>query len=560
MKPLGFLLLALALLLPGAAAAPDLEPLNSLGSPGPAGWRWQGLRSPAEGALVARAYLAGVRARTPGALEKARSVLEGLLATDPGATYGAACAARALAEGAEAFANLDTRFTARLERGADALLAPVEEWLVEYGRFREVHGFPEPLWIRGRPDVVSQVLLAEVSRQRLDPRPERRDVLARFAEGLVRLRRGSVSDYPFQAHLSLLTGVASEAGRNLAPAWIVERAHTVEALAEVGRLLGDGFLVESAEREALGMGAHLVISGDPPYAFAPRPERRGPHPKGAATLAGGMAALHRATGKPLYRVLAEVAAAGARLPPGDPEAGSRAAVVLAREALARAPVWDEVVDLEPPFTYQVMEAEEGKAVGKTFEAVEIRYPGGTPGRMAVVGRENMFWMRFDVDREEDYLFYLVFMRSTVSGGLVSVKMRIDGGQIFQVALDGASDTPYLDMERVAGPRRLRQGPHNFGIRFSGLLMTRPAVLDSVVVQPLVERRYLERPDGRRLLLLKSFSESPVATRVEPTEQRAPVAVQVVDAGGSQHPPRFTTDRRGHRYLEIPAGGVAALEW
>ena len=84
-----------------------------------------------------------------------------------------------------------------------------------------------------------------------------------------------------------------------------------------------------------------------------------------------------------------------------------------------------------------------------------------------VGRENMFWMRFDVDREDDYYFYMVFLKSQIDGGLVSVMMRIDGDKIFQVNLGGASGRPIMDMELVEGPRHLRSGPHSFGIRFSG---------------------------------------------------------------------------------------------
>jgi len=208
----------------------------------------------------------------------------------------------------------------------------------------------------------------------------------------------------------------------------------------------------------------------------------------------------------------------------------------------------------------VIEAEDGRAVDKAFEAYPIRYPGGTPGKLAVVGRENMFWMRFDVDREDEYFFYLSFLKSDVSGGLVSVMMRIDGDKIFQVNLGGATDDPFVDVDLVAGPRHLRQGPHSFGIRFSGLLMKKPAVLDSVIVQPSVERRWIALADGRGVLAMKSLAEEPLKVRVEELEGGTSPSWTLLSGMGNPIPPKITTDRRGRAWLEMPAGGVAFLEW
>ena len=179
----------------------------------------------------------------------------------------------------------------------------------------------------------------------------------------------------------------------------------------------------------------------------------------------------------------------------------------------------------------------------------------------VMGRENMFWMRFDVDREDEYLFYLAFLKSEVSGGLVSVMMRIDGDRIFQVNLGGASDDPYVDVDLVAGPRRLRQGPHSFGIRFSGLLMRQPAVLDSVIVQPAVARRWMTLRDGREILALKGLNSEPLRIRMEELEAEGePPTWNLVSGMGNPIPAKLSTDRRGRVWLEMPPGGLAFLEW
>ena len=70
----------------------------------------------------------------------------------------------------------------------------------------------------------------------------------------------------------------------------------------------------------------------------------------------------------------------------------------------------------------------------------------------------MFWMRFDVERDDPYYFSMDFLKSSFSGALVSIMVRIDGDQIFRVNLGGATDDPCVDSVFINGPRPLRQGP------------------------------------------------------------------------------------------------------
>jgi hypothetical protein len=521
-------------------------------------------------ALAARGSLARLALGEKEAAREARQSLEHLAAamTSGAPPYDTALGARALAEGSLAFRERDPAFSRQMQTASAASLGVLTPWLGDYPQMVPVHGFDEPAWVRGQPDTVSQAVLALVALERLESTPQGRQALSRWAEGLARLLRPSSGHYPFGAHQSLAPPVpAADSPMAATPPWIVERNYAAAALAEAGRLLDNSAWIESAEREGLGLLAHLVASGRPVYGFAPRPEVERPTPAGAAALAENLMALYRVTGKPVYAILGGLGGGAlSRLPPQAAAFADARSLILAACSGTPAAPYLEARDLRPPFTYQVMEAEDGRAVRKAFEALEAVYPGGTPGKIAVVGQENMFWNRFDVEREDDYLFYLVLARQPVSGALVSVSMRIDGDQVHQVSIGGSQDTAYLDMEQVTGPRHLRQGPHSFGIRFSGLLLRRPAMLDCVVVQPVVERRWLALPGGRRALLLKNINEAATLTRVEelallPSASGGLAAPLVaVDGQGRTVAARFSSDKKKRPLYEAPPGGVAVWEW
>lgn len=561
------ILLALALLgaaIPAWSAPPAKAPAPAAAA-ATADASWAALHSPSHLSVVARAALGD-----PAGSGRAREPLEALL-TAPGepGSFEAASAARAFAEGAVAFANSDPAFAARLKAAANAALEPVRGWLADYPQMQQVHGAPEPAWVRGQPEVAAQAILAWVALETAEPDSARRQAIAQMGEGLKKLLRGDFSRYPFGAHFSYVTAqvrprtfVTPVTKEPVAGAsWIVERNYAVEALARAGKLLGDESLIDSAEREGLGVLAYLAVSGQIPYGFAPRPEVEPANRLGVLAVVENLAALAETTDKPIFGILSGVAASLA------PAARAQGALGPASDSLiasavgaAKAQRWAAAKDTRAPFSYQIIEAENGRAVEKAFEGHPIQYPGGTPGKLAVVGRENMFWMRFDVDREDEYLFYLSFLKSEVGGGLVSVMMRIDGDKIFQVNLAGASDDPFVDVDLVAGPRHLRQGPHSFGIRFSGLLMSRPAVLDSVIVQPAVERRWLRLPDGHGVLVMKSLGDDPIKVRMQELDGQASPNWQMVSGMGNPVAPKVTTDRRGRAWLEMAPGGVAVLEW
>ncbi len=509
-------------------------------------------------ALGGLALLSPVQAQEP-ELWQLRAGQRQSLASTPKDGYSRAFAALALAEAGSA-------------SQAQQLLQPYLEWLTDFPQINEVHGHREPAWIRGEAEQAALVTLALIEMDRAQPDPRRREAIRQFAQGLAQLHHPNTQGYPFGAHVSfsgggdtppyapLLDRNGNPLGKAPGALWRAERSYQVKALAAASAHLGDKSLLEEAQSEALAMWSHLVTSNRWPWGFLPRPT-------GQSTVLGSVAAvdnllsLASATSSPVYPLLAGLAGKTC-LEQSPANESEKAAQDYARKRLseARVPLWEGYQELAPPVTYQIMEAENGRAVNKAFDEFEVDYPNGDKGKLVRVGRDQMFWMRFDVDREDDYFFYLIFLKSQLEGGLVSVLMRIDGDKIIQVPLGGASD-PYVDMDFVDGPRRLRSGPHSFGIRFNGLLMTQPAMLDSVIAWPVVERRYLGKADGSRLLLLHNNSTKPARTTYPEITRWPPDRVNVVDGSGQTSNLQRESDRRRRKeYIVLPPGGTAWLEW
>lgn len=525
---------------------------------------WRTVRTPAELPWIASALLA--EARTGKGTEPAVSALSALAALPaPEGAYERAEYARVLAQGA---AQLSTNPSATgWARAAETLLEIFPPWLSRYEQFEQAADMKEPAWVNSQPEAVAQAILAWVALEQIQPSPGRRELVNKFALGLDQCLHKAPNQYPFRAHTSFSPKRADfpayapipTGGQAPGAMWIPHRCRQVEALIAAAKLVAPG-LLESATQEALGIWASLATSGRMPFAFSPRPEGEGTA-LADSVLVDNFMSLYAATENPLYAALAGVGSLHSKGRAAK-TAAEEAALVSMKLRLENSPatLYANAKDVNPPTTYWVMEAEDGKAVKKAFEAFDVTYPGGTPGKMVRVGGGDMFWMRFDVEREGDYDFYLVFLKSPLEGGLVSIMMRIDGDKIFQIPLGGASDS-YVDLEFVEGPRFLRQGPHSFGIRFSGLLMTQPGIVDSVIAWPVVERRHLQLPDGRQLLLLHSHSAEAARTSYAEITNWPPSWIQAVDGFGKQaNVERQTDKRRRKEYLLVPPAGTALLEW
>ncbi len=482
--------------------------------------------------------------------------------------YEIAVTARAKAEAARALSANRTE-SLRWAEEAEKDLAFLDSWLDKYGQKSMVHRRLEPDWINGQPDVVSQAVLAWITLEKVQPQEERRQKITKFCEGLCALLEPDTERYPFGAHISRLTlqgkprsytlpdSEDKVAGMSL----FAERQYCVSALARAGKLLNNKEFVASACAEASGLMAHLAMLGAVPYDYAPRPEQELESPLATASIVENLADAYLVTGVSMYGDLAGCAAINANS--YNTGAVPRAVKSWTRRQLGLIGYthWIGAADIKPANNGQVIELENGRAVEKSFSVHDIVYPGGTPGQLAVVGRDNMFWMRFDVDREDSYYFHLCFLKRDASGGLVAVQMRIDGDKIFEVSLDGATEDPYVDAELVAGPRLLRQGPHSFGIRFSGLLMRSPAWLDSIMVEPAVQRRWVRFADGSTRIIFNSIADQNIKVRVEELETEGVQGRwQLCTREGRSLEPQIKADRRHRVWLDMPSRSFGELIW
>ncbi|MFA5505740.1 MAG: hypothetical protein WC423_09970 [Vulcanimicrobiota bacterium] len=432
--------------------------------------------------------------------------------------------------------------------------------LDNYPNLGRVHGHEEPMWLSDRGDLTSQAILALVALQEVAPSQPRRETLRKLAQGLRYLQRKERYEYPFGAHISWQDEepFAYLDDGTSAPTtyYRTDRAYAVEALAEAGRVLGEPAFVESAIKEALGMATHLVVHGKLISSFSPQPEYSNDLAD-ALPIVEGFVALYESTGNKLYSDLAALSTRWDQ--PASGFSGPRWEELKKKIEASPSASLLRAEPVGEPITFQYMEAEEGKVVNKAIDTLDFRSPAGEQGTLAVMGRENTFWMRFDVPTEDDYVFDLSYLQSDVGGGLVSVMMRIDGDKIFQVPLGDVDGKPILRRAFVDGPRPLRAGPHSFGIRFSGLLMTKPALLDSVVVQPAVERREFALPGGERLYLLRNVTGEAGRTDREHFASWPPLDQLVVDGQGQPAKLGHSEDRRRRKeYVTLPPHGVALL--
>ena len=222
------------------------------------------------------------------------------VATD--VSWWTARAVWALGTGARVLADADPTEAAaslaavrRVEPHLDALLA-------RYGTVAPEAGRPFPQWLVAETgaDATSELLLGLVEVERAAPTPEGARRARQFADGIGRLRFGSLSAFPYGGHASWEGG------------WHGWGNSQTQALAEgvaAGVLPADA--LASAQAEARTLYAHLLVEGwlhEMTYATggARAFEQIAYDLRPAAV---GLARLHQATGDGDYGVMAGLAAA-----------------------------------------------------------------------------------------------------------------------------------------------------------------------------------------------------------------------------------------------------------
>jgi len=441
-------------------------------------------------------------------------------------TYEYAYAFWAICRGYRIYSRSDPSYAAKLEmhitKTVDRLKASFRE-SDNYMKFRNINGVDAPQWlVSGRSDLTSIFVLGLLEYYGAAPRPDVKELISNYCTGIRSFQSPILDCFPFGAHYESTDNLSS---------WTLAHNRQISALALAGEKFGSSEWVDSAAQEVYSLYTHFLTSYGPWSGMSPCPVIFPEEPSSAEVMTSNLISLLKVTGKEPYALMAGLSASwllgnnSKKVAMFDETSGkgydsltdkgrsSTAGTEATVEALTtlvevwNTPAWQnmEYREASPPHSFVVLEAEEGKAVRKDYEIEECTYPGATTGKYVVIKRENSFWIKFEIVQENEYGFYLVYLKQPGLDLGASIMMRVDGDKIFTIPLGGAPDNSYMAMKEVMEPRLLLPGLHSMGIRYSGLLHSNAAIIDNVLLQPLVEWRIFDAPStGQKLILLKSF--------------------------------------------------------
>lgn len=509
-------------------------------------------------------------------------------AGDPGKSLDIASARvlRALCCGFRIFLKQDASFARQLEESIRKVFPPIQRSLEDpatgFGKYLEVQGRNMPAWLVGQSSVISgEILLGLCEFEKAAHSDLVTDISRKLAQGIAESQLGTEDEYPFFA---FAPDIRSH------DRWLAEESCQVAALAEAGHLFNEKRWLQSAQRSVSGILSMLAAGYGPIHGFTPFPETAYQTSSAACALVENLAALHRASGLEFYSILAGLFASWylgnnpAHVPVYVAETGmghdSVKNDVLSRNADPQATAealisffclrgtpgeryFSAVEDSVRSFI--ALEAEKGQAVKKAFEVTP--YPGLSadeePRKLVVVDRQTSFWLKFSIPETENYLIYLIYLKQPFFDSSTAVNLRIDGSKQFTVPMGGSSDAAYLTLQKVADPTLLYLGLHTLGVRYSGLSFTNPAVVDSVILQPVLSRRVFSA-EGHRMMLLKSMSSADVSCRLTASvfEGRRVRVTRYTALGKAEGPdllPPLLQQDAGMEVVVRP-GGSTIVEW
>ncbi len=329
------------------------------------------------------------------------------------------------------------------------------------------------------------------------------------------------------------------------------------ALVKAYQMFDDKRFLFAAEEEAVGFIGQLAASGQLNRWFVPLPVGEGGQEE-VAVIVEAMEALYAETQKPLYAILSGFVAKDSLAEESDSELTRWIESRLNKMPLSLTIAKGK--SKKEPLGAVLCEVEQAQAVAKAFDVCDFTYPSGDKGAAAAVGLSQDFWMRFDVEEQGFYDFYLSFLRQNVSGSMNAITMRIDGDRIFEVAIGGSKEDNQLDFQLVEENRFLRYGPHSFGIKFSGLL-PEPAVMDAVYILPNVEKRSVVTEKGEHLLLLKNTRGREAKTLLPELEGVKVNSIQIWGNKGQKADFKTEIDRRHRRtFYVLPPQAIAVIRY
>jgi hypothetical protein len=205
-----------------------------------------------------------------------------------------------LGTGYRVFMNVDPVFAGTLKRALDRSLPRVNDLLVRYGKCDTVAGYPVPRWLPydSGADVTSELLLGLVDFYVAAPDSHLKSMIEKLVNGIMMMQSGTPQKFPFGLHRSWETQ------------WHMWGNSQTQVLAAAGRVLKNDAFVASAEREAAGFYARLLVEGfmkEWNLASAEPPSRYEQIAYAVRPMAVGLIRLYEATGNKDYLALAGLA-------------------------------------------------------------------------------------------------------------------------------------------------------------------------------------------------------------------------------------------------------------
>ena len=206
----------------------------------------------------------------------------------------------ALARGCAAFAPVDPRYAARLRAAYLRTEGVIARQLAGPQEWRTVGGYTIPGWfLRDSPALSAMTALALASYQATAPNPTTATLLTALADTLASFSCAGPCGLPWSLHPQSL----AELGL-----WHAWGAHSAEALARAGALLGRADWLLAAGREVDGFFAWQLAT-ERIHELQPLPLVAGQQSYGVNGMVGAALALHAATGEPRYARMAGLHAA-----------------------------------------------------------------------------------------------------------------------------------------------------------------------------------------------------------------------------------------------------------
>jgi hypothetical protein len=207
----------------------------------------------------------------------------------------------AMAMGARIFRDRDPLLARALMGGVSLMVPLVSASLKEYGSSKTVSGYRIPGWLLygSGADVTSELLLGLLEYQKARGDDSLSPVMMKLARGLLVMQDGDGKTPPYGLHRSWET------------LWHMWGNGQTQALATAGLMLHDSVMTASAEREARGWYARLLMEGflkEYDVARGGPPARFDQIAYGVRPMAVGLIRLFEATGKREYLLMAGLAA------------------------------------------------------------------------------------------------------------------------------------------------------------------------------------------------------------------------------------------------------------